>query len=238
LNFLFLLDDGKRGRASVGKEDTAKALQRAVSAFAKSQADDGSGKRKGESDDYLGDLHDPKASQSKKSKPSVRDMDESDDGDDGFHEKSRVSYDDEEFGSFKEGKNRRRAPEGPMDEDDVYEQDDSEGLLEDFAKKKRAFAAKKKEHYAAEERYGGLIENVPESGKRAATYEIMKNKGLTPHRKKENRNPRVKKRMAYEKAIVARKGQVREVTAGAAGKYDGELTGIKANISRSRKIGN
>ena len=69
-------------------------------------------------------------------------------------------------------------------------------------------------------------------------YEIMKNRGLTPHRKKENRNPRVKKRHQYEKAIVRRKGQVREVIAGAAGSYGGELTGIKANIARSRKIGN
>ena len=74
--------------------------------------------------------------------------------------------------------------------------------------------------------------------KRAATYEILKNKGLTPHRKKENRNPRVKKRDKYEKALIAKKGQVREVITGEGGKYGGELTGIKANNARSRKIEN
>ena len=42
----------------------------------------------------------------------------------------------------------------------------------------------------------------------AATYEIMKNKGLTPHRKKEARNPRVMKHMKYEKAQIAGNGQV------------------------------
>ena len=44
--------------------------------------------------------------------------------------------------------------------------------------------------------------------KRAITYEMAKNKGLTPKRKKELRNPRVKNRRKYEKAKIRRKGQV------------------------------
>jgi U3 small nucleolar RNA-associated protein 3 len=123
---------------------------------------------------------------------------------------------------------RRRAPEGRMDEEDT--------LLEDFGSKKKAYLAKKSEHYTAEPRYGGATESVEDGQKRAATYEIMKNKGLTPHRKKENRNPRVKKRAAYAKAVINRKGQIRDVITGAAGGYSGEMTGIKANVARSRKI--
>lgn len=46
-------------------------------------------------------------------------------------------------------------------------------------------------------------------GKRAITYAMAKNKGLTPHRKKEQRNPRVKHRNKYRKAKVRRKGAVR-----------------------------
>ena len=38
--------------------------------------------------------------------------------------------------------------------------------------------------------------------------QISKNKGLTPHRKKEQRNPRVKNKMKFKKAKVRRKGQV------------------------------
>ncbi|CEG37439.1 Disrupter of silencing SAS10 [Plasmopara halstedii] len=77
-----------------------------------------------------------------------------------------------------------------------------------------------------------------EGAKRGASYQIMKNKGLKAHKSKLNRNPRVKKRMQYRKAIIRRKGQVRDVRVGEASKYGGESTGIKANLSRSRKIRN
>lgn len=75
------------------------------------------------------------------------------------------------------------------------------------------------------------------SGKRAIGYTIEKNKGLTPHRKKDVRNPRVKKRKAYEKA----KKKLRTVKSvydgkGQGGAYGGEKTGIKKGIVRSRKL--
>lgn len=46
------------------------------------------------------------------------------------------------------------------------------------------------------------------SGKRAITYEMAKNKGLTPKRSKEQRNPRVKHRNKFRKANIRRRGQV------------------------------
>lgn len=56
------------------------------------------------------------------------------------------------------------------------------------------------------------IENIDtiidDEGKRAITYQIAKNKGLMPHRKKEQRNPRVKHRNKYRKAKIRRKGAV------------------------------
>ncbi|OQR95640.1 hypothetical protein THRCLA_07701 [Thraustotheca clavata] len=75
-----------------------------------------------------------------------------------------------------------------------------------------------------------------EDKKRGATYQMIKNRGLTAHKSRVNRNPRVKKRLQYKKALVRRKGQVREVRTGEAARYGGELTGIKSNITRSRKI--
>ncbi|GBP69331.1 Something about silencing protein 10 [Eumeta japonica] len=42
--------------------------------------------------------------------------------------------------------------------------------------------------------------------KREITYQIAKNKGLTPHRKKEQRNPRVKHKLKFRKAKIRRKG--------------------------------
>jgi U3 small nucleolar RNA-associated protein 3 len=50
---------------------------------------------------------------------------------------------------------------------------------------------------------------LDEDAKRAITYQIKKNRGLTPHKKKELRNPRVKHRMKFRKAVIRRKGQVR-----------------------------
>lgn len=71
--------------------------------------------------------------------------------------------------------------------------------------------------------------------KREITYQIAKNKGLTPYRKKEQRNPRVKHKLKYRKAKIRRKGAVREVRSEIS-KYAGEASGIKANVKKSIKI--
>lgn len=73
------------------------------------------------------------------------------------------------------------------------------------------------------------------NNKRKVSYDIMKNKGLTAHRKKENRNARVKKRNKYAKAQQKLKSQ-RGVFEGQQGPYVGELSGIRRNISRSTKL--
>lgn len=78
-------------------------------------------------------------------------------------------------------------------------------------------------------------ESVGENGKRAIGYQIMKNKGLTAKRKKENRNARVKKRKKYDDAKKKLKS-VRAVYTGQQGPYSGELTGISKKISRSVKL--
>ncbi|XP_055337227.1 something about silencing protein 10-like [Paramacrobiotus metropolitanus] len=80
-------------------------------------------------------------------------------------------------------------------------------------------------------------EENPNAGdvKRAVTYQIAKNKGITPYRKKEYRNPRVKHRMKYRKALISRKGQVKEHRPELR-KYGGEISGIRAGVIKSRKL--
>ncbi|BBN09238.1 U3 small nucleolar ribonucleoprotein protein LCP5 [Marchantia polymorpha subsp. ruderalis] len=74
-------------------------------------------------------------------------------------------------------------------------------------------------------------------GKRHITNMMEKNRGLTPHRKKLTKNPRKKYKLKHEKAVIRRKGQVRDVkTSG--GSYGGEATGIRTGISRSIRIQN
>ncbi|KAL7302376.1 hypothetical protein TKK_0005035 [Trichogramma kaykai] len=75
----------------------------------------------------------------------------------------------------------------------------------------------------------------PEDEKRFINYQIAKNKGLTPHRKKEQRNPRVKHRNKYRKAIIHRKGAVRQVRKEVT-KYGGEISGIKAGVKKGIKL--
>ncbi|KAK5779935.1 rRNA-processing protein SAS10 PWA37_001695 [Arxiozyma heterogenica] len=82
------------------------------------------------------------------------------------------------------------------------------------------------------------IEAVGEDGKRAINYQILKNKGLTPKRKKENRNARVKKRKKYEKAQKKLKSVRAVYSGGQSGVYEGEKTGIKKNLTRSVKFRN
>lgn len=137
------------------------------------------------------------------------------------------------------GKRQRRAApalDAPTAFGSDDEGEDGANLFDDFVSKKKTYLAKKAEHYTVEPKFGREQEVVDEGQKRAASYEIIKNRGLTPHRKKENRNARVKKREAYAKAVIRRKGQVREAAGRADVGYMGELTGIKANLSHSRKM--
>jgi U3 small nucleolar RNA-associated protein 3 len=106
------------------------------------------------------------------------------------------------------------------------------------AKERRA--ARKRElgpeRYAAEPIVAPGLEEVEEDGKREISGKIAANRGLTPHRNKDYKNPRKKHRIKFDKAVIRRKGAIREVQPGAAGGYGGELSGIKSSISRSRRF--
>ena len=99
----------------------------------------------------------------------------------------------------------------------------------------------RKERYLVQPRIAGQDAQEPlgKEVKRAASYQIIKNRGLTAHKSKLNRNPRAKKREQFRKATIRRKGQVREMRESAEGdRYAGEATGIRAGLTRSRKIAN
>jgi U3 small nucleolar RNA-associated protein 3 len=72
-------------------------------------------------------------------------------------------------------------------------------------------------------------------GERAISRAMLKNRGLVPHKNRSNRNPRVKNRVRYQQALERRRGAVREIRTDE-GRYEGEGTGIKSTISRSKKL--
>jgi len=71
--------------------------------------------------------------------------------------------------------------------------------------------------------------------KRKATKEMEKNRGLTPHKRKDLKNPRVRLKEKYRKAKIRRKGAVREQRF-EAGNYGGEASGIRAGLKKGIKI--
>ena len=80
---------------------------------------------------------------------------------------------------------------------------------------------------------GVWLEDV--DGKREIGQKIMANRGLTPHRNKEAKNPRVRLRGTFGRAVTRRKGSVRDVKEKTDG-YGGELTGVKTSVIKSRKF--
>lgn len=65
--------------------------------------------------------------------------------------------------------------------------------------------------------------------------QMLKNKGTTPKRKKEYRNPRVKHRIKFQKALHKKRSQVPDVKR-ELNKYSGEERGIKTNVVKSVKL--
>ncbi|CEP15399.1 hypothetical protein [Parasitella parasitica] len=117
---------------------------------------------------------------------------------------------------------------GKEDSDDEY--------YADIMANKEAIKRAKKENYEADR---APIESrdveVEEGRKRLASYKILKNKGLTPHRKKENRNARVKHRNKYAKQMK-KLSSTRAVFKAPAGGYGGEMSGVKTNVIKSVRL--
>lgn len=77
------------------------------------------------------------------------------------------------------------------------------------------------------------VKSMGEDIQRNVNYVIMKSKGLTRKRKKIDRNPRVKHREKYRKALIKRRGMVQEFKEGPQTKYGGESTGLRAGLIKS-----
>ncbi|KAM4015401.1 LOW QUALITY PROTEIN: something about silencing protein 10 [Anomaloglossus baeobatrachus] len=128
---------------------------------------------------------------------------------------------------------KRPVPEAEPDDDDDSDMDE-EDALKYYRMMENRLAQKRKpaEKQMIEE---APFEETDPNAKRAITYQISKNKGLTPKRRKIDRNPRVKHREKFRRAKIRRKGQVREVRKEEA-RYSGESSGIRAGVKKSIKL--
>uniref|UniRef100_H3ANW7 UTP3 small subunit processome component n=1 Tax=Latimeria chalumnae TaxID=7897 RepID=H3ANW7_LATCH len=112
---------------------------------------------------------------------------------------------------------------------------DEEAALQYYREMEEKIKLKRKRGKKEEELEEEPVEETDPDAKRGITYQIAKNKGLTPKRNKINRNPRVKHREKFRRALVRRKGQVREVRK-EEHRYGGELSGIRAGVKKSTKL--
>ena len=86
-----------------------------------------------------------------------------------------------------------------------------------------------------EEGDDGAEDEDEDEKRRSITFQIQKNKGLTPKRPKMQRNPRVKHRFKFDKAKKRRKGAVREARSETT-RYGGEVSGINARVKKGVKL--
>ncbi|XP_049590498.1 something about silencing protein 10 [Syngnathus scovelli] len=112
---------------------------------------------------------------------------------------------------------------------------DEEAALQFYREVERRMKSKRKIKPQKDEEVDVDEEELDSEAKRGITYQMAKNKGLTPKRKKIDRNPRVKHREKFRRAKIRRKGQVREVRREET-RYSGELSGIRAGVKKSIKL--
>ncbi|EKG19271.1 Sas10/Utp3/C1D [Macrophomina phaseolina MS6] len=145
---------------------------------------------------------------------------------------------EQELGGESDEEDRRQArqirDEAASEDDEYYD------MVAARSKQKKADKAAAAAAYAQAAREGAQVvetEEIGEDGKRKISYAIAKNKGLTPHRKKDVRNPRVKKKKKYEEK-KKKLSSIRQVYKGGEGRggYKGELTGIKKGLVKSIKL--
>lgn len=123
---------------------------------------------------------------------------------------------------------------GEYEGGDASDEDYGDGFYAQVSKKNKSRKEDRKQRYQVAPKFPRVDREI--EGERAISNVILKNRGLVAHKSKLNRNPRVKKREQYRKALIRRKGAVREVRTDEGHKYGGEGTGVKSNLSRSRKL--
>ena len=144
---------------------------------------------------------------------------------------------------YERGVNRKQAQRAAAAASGMYDANDSREFVSEDPAYEAAETARDARRAAKEAKYArrpGVVaameeEMDGEDAKRDVGKKIMANRGLTPHRNKDHKNPRKRLRGKFEKAVVRRKGQVRSMREDAGG-YGGEASGIKTSVTKSRRF--
>ncbi|NXJ72206.1 SAS10 protein, partial [Rostratula benghalensis] len=165
-------------------------------------------------------------------------------GKEGKGRKEEEEEEEEKFAVFlplevKKSRAKRAAglPNGPAAAAETWDEPDlgEEAALGYYKEMEEKLKLKRKRTEEPEVLEGEAARGEGPAKKRGVTYQMVKNRGLGPRRKKVDRNPRVKHREKFRRAKIRRKGQVREVRREWQ-RYSGEHSGIRAGVKKSRRL--
>ncbi|KAI3837867.1 hypothetical protein MKW92_000111 [Papaver armeniacum] len=142
--------------------------------------------------------------------------------------------DDDDVNEGNPGARKRRRAD--IEDDDVEAEESEDEFYKQVKQQRDAKLSAKAQLYSrtsAPLPLAGTVEVA--DGKRHITTQMEKNRGLTRPRNKNKKNPRTNYKNKHNKAVMKRKGQVRDVKK-PMGPYGGEVSGINAKISRSTRF--
>jgi U3 small nucleolar RNA-associated protein 3 len=129
-------------------------------------------------------------------------------------------------------KNAKKAKAGA--DNDAAPVDPAGAALYEATKAAKAAAkAVRAATYAPKTLLPSTWDDMTEDQRRAASKQIKANRGLVRSRRKDKKNPKTANRLRYEKAVVARKGQVQLYQGAQDANYGGQATGIKTTVTKS-----
>ncbi|KAI3926471.1 hypothetical protein MKW92_025797, partial [Papaver armeniacum] len=148
-----------------------------------------------------------------------------------------IHDDDDDDDDVNEGNpGARKRLRADIEDDDVEAEESEDEFYKQVKQQRDAKLSAKAQLYSrtsAPLPLAGTVEVA--DGKRHITTQMEKNRGLTRPRNKNKKNPRTNYKNKHNKAVMKRKGQVRDVKK-PMGPYGGEVSGINAKISRSTRF--
>lgn len=114
--------------------------------------------------------------------------------------------------------------------------DDEEVMRKLLAKREKKESRKARKAAESKPHVYTFNDEIHADGKRKASSQIVKNRGLTRYRRREKKTPRTRNRLSYQKAIVRRKGAVREYSGTPQANYGGEASGINMSARKSSML--
>ena len=124
------------------------------------------------------------------------------------------------------------------DDFSMPQEDDEEVMSKILAGKQRKKEKEEKKAAAAKPHVYRFKDDVNPESRRGASKQVVKNRGLTRYRPRGKKIPRTKNRLAYDKAVIRRKGAVRDYVGKPGASYSGEASGINISVRKGSRLSN